>query len=343
MLVLMFNACGHENREKETVYHNVYVITPSEYSEGEQRVFAGVVEENGEIGLGFKTAGELRRICVREGKTIRQGELLAELDDSDYKLGVEALQIQYDQVKDEVDRARRLYEKKSMSVNDYEKALAGLRQLGVQLHVNKNKLAYTRLYAPCSGVIESVNFSVGEMVDAGTSVFNILDMSQKTVTVDIPATLYIKRDLIKGITCVESHKPGKNYPMTLLSIVPKADSNQLYRMKLGFAGNTNDITPGMNVEVKINISDNETDAIKIPSSALFRKGDTDFVWIVNQDSTVSLREVEINPEYEGHEVEIVSGLSEDSKIVRSGVRMLHDGEKIRIIGKPSKTNVGGMI
>ena len=63
---------------------------------------------------------------------------------------------------DEVARASRLYEKKSMSANDFEKASAGLRQLGVQLQVNKNKLAYTKLYAPADGYVSAVNFSPAE-------------------------------------------------------------------------------------------------------------------------------------------------------------------------------------
>lgn len=343
ILGLMACACSHENVEKEKVFHNVYVVTPAEYSEDTQRIFAGIVEEKGEIGLGFKTPGELKQICVREGQQIRKGELLAVLDDADYKLGVEALQIQYDQVKDEVDRAKRLFEKRSMSENDYEKAVAGLHQLGVQLQVNKNKLAYTRLYAPCGGVVESVNFSVGEMVDAGTPVFRVLDMSQKTVTVDIPASLYVQRNLINGIYCLSNQDSSNAYPMTLLSIVPKADSNQLYRMKLGFAGDSKGITPGMNLEVRIGLREDGKEAMKVPSSALFRKSGADCVWVVNQDSTVSLRKVEINPVYSGKEVEVLSGLSPETKIVRAGVRMLHEGEKVNIIGEPTETNVGGML
>ena len=140
---------------------------------------SGIVREAHTISLGFKTAGQIERIHVREGDYVRQGQLLAELDDADYRLGVEALQIQYDQLEDEVERTKRLFDQKSVSVNDYEKAVAGLRQLGVQLQVNKNKLDYTKLYAPIDGYVQSVNFSPAEMVDAGTALFTLLDMSYR--------------------------------------------------------------------------------------------------------------------------------------------------------------------
>ena len=61
--------------------------------------YPGIVREAHTISLGFKTAGQIECIHVREGDYVRKGDLLAELDDADYRLGVEALQIQYNQVK----------------------------------------------------------------------------------------------------------------------------------------------------------------------------------------------------------------------------------------------------
>ena len=343
VMALCICSCGHDKEKSEKFLHNVYVMNPGGDASVGEREFAGVVEEKSEISVGFKTAGELKRIYVREGQHVTKGQLLASLDDSDYKLGVEALQIQYDQVKEEVERARKLFEKKSMSANDYEKAVAGLKQLGVQLQVNRNKLAYTRLHAPSSGIIESVNFSAGEMVDAGTAVFNMLDVSQKSVVVDIPVSLYLERDQIKDIYCVTSHSRATEYAMTILSILPKADGNQLYRMKLGFKGESRSLTPGMNVTVNLTLRSNGNNNVRIPHSALFREGGKDYVWVVKRDSTISKQMVEINPIYEGADVEVTSGLSQDALVVRAGVRMLHEGEKVKIIEKPSETNFGGML
>lgn len=75
---------------------------------GEERVYAGIVEEAHLVSLAFKTPGQIEKIFVKEGDYVKKGQLLAQLDDEDYKLGVEAVQIQYDQVKDEVGRAKRL-------------------------------------------------------------------------------------------------------------------------------------------------------------------------------------------------------------------------------------------
>ena len=342
-LALMACACGKETKECAAPRHNVYVVNAADTRSTASRTFAGVVEEESEVSVGFKTAGQISRICVREGQHVSHGELLAVLDDADYRLGVEALQIQYDQVSEEVARARKLYAKNSMTANDYEKAEAGLKQLGVQLQANKNKLAYTKLHSPVSGVVMSVNYSTGEMVDAGTAVFTLLDVSRKSVVADIPAAVYVRRDGISGITCRSAHDPQSECPMTLLSIVPKADGNQLYRMKLGFASGGAHLTPGMNVEVRLDLAADADAGLRIPQSALFRREGKDCVWVVRADSTIEMRHVGINPTGAGYGVDVISGLSADDRVVRAGVRMLHEGEKVNIIGEPSATNIGGVL
>lgn len=320
------------------------MTTPGNTGAQNGKTFSGVVEEAHEISLGFKTAGQLKKIYVKEGDHIRPGQLLAELDDEDYKLGVEALQIQYDQVSDEVARARRLFEKKSMSANDYEKASAGLRQLGVQLQANKNKLAYTRLYSPVGGIVESVNFSPAEMVDAGTAVFTVLDVSQMEVVTDIPASTYMIRDRINSISTLSAHTGGAAMPMRINSIIPKADGTQLYRMRLGFDGKAPDsLTAGMNMEVRLTIDADTTATLSLPVSALFRHEGAECVWVLQPDSTVTRRPVGTDPKATGKNIVVTSGLQPGEQVVRAGVNMLHEGEKVSVIAPASETNAGGLL
>ena len=147
--------CGGEAEKASGPIHSVMCVRP--VPEGGQTVktLYGVVREAGEVNLGFKTPGQISRICVKEGDFVRKGQLVAELDRADYKLGVEAAQVQYDQLSREVERLKRLRDSKSLSGNDYDKAVAGLRQVEVQLQSNRNKLDYTRLYAPAGGVVQA--------------------------------------------------------------------------------------------------------------------------------------------------------------------------------------------
>lgn len=306
----------------------------------------GIVREAHTVSLGFKAGGQIERIYVQEGDFVRKGELLAVLDDADYQLGVDALQIQYDQLKDEVGRTAELYEQKSVSANDYEKAVAGLKQLEIQLQVNKNNLEYTKLYAPADGYLQSVNFSPAEMVDAGTPVFTLLDVSHFEVVTDIPLSEFRLQDRFSGFYCKVPDLQEK-IPMRLLSLTPRADGIQLYQLRLGFQDNPGKLlTAGMNVTIGISVKDKSfTPGFALPLRTVFLDGADNIpcVWVLEKDSTVSKRPVVLEgTDTEGRAV-VTSGLAGDERIVLAGVNVLRDGDKVRPIEKVSKTNVGGLM
>lgn len=232
-----------------------------------------------------------------------------------------------------------------MSQNDYDKTVAGLKQLGVQLQANKNKLSYTRLYAPAAGIVESVNYSKAEMVDAGTPVLTLMTSGAMEVTCDIPASVYGDKDRFTGFYCRSSYLGAGAVPMHLVSIIPKADNSQLYRMKLAFAGPLEKkATAGMNVEVTIIISDgNDASGLLVPSSALFTRNNKEYVWVIGNDSTVTERQVITDGGLHGSMVTVTHGLSPTDNVVRAGVSMLSEGEKVKVIEKPSKSNAGGLL
>lgn len=308
------------------------------------RSYSGVVRAAHEVSLGFKTAGQIVRIHVEEGDYVQRGQLLAELDDADYRLAVEALQIQYDQLKDEVERTRRLFDQRSVSANDFEKANAGLRQLGVQLQANRNKLDYTKLYAPTDGYVQKVNFSPAEMVDAGTALFSLLDVSGMEVEVDIPAAEYLRRDRFTRFAC-RAAGVAHEMPMRLSGLPPKADGNQLYHLTLAFdAQPDRQLTAGMNVEVRITMADTtHRRGFALPLGALFLEQGCPCVWVFCADSTVSRRKVVLDhTDAEGRAV-VVEGLTGEEQVVRAGVSALEEGEKVRVVAEPSRTNVGGLL
>ena len=89
LLLCLLCSCG-EHKKTSLPVHSVEVTSPTPSCKTITKSYSGIVREAHEISLGFKTAGQIKRIHVEEGKYVKKGELLAELDDEDYKLGVEA-------------------------------------------------------------------------------------------------------------------------------------------------------------------------------------------------------------------------------------------------------------
>lgn len=334
-------ACKNTN-SKESFVKNVILVEPKIEKGYAERVFSGTVKERHQISLGFKTAGQIEKLYVKEGQYVKKGDLIAVLDDSDYSLGVEALQIQYNQLKNEVARIEKLYEGNSISGNDYEKAVSGLKQLEVQLNINKKKVEYTKLFAPVNGVVQSVNFSPSEMVDAGTAVISLLDINQMEVVVDVPADIYNQRAEIKNVIC---KKGDDKYKMNLVNMTPKADGNQLYQIYLSFNDAPNKIiTPGVNIEVVIslNMESGERVLYSLPLNSLFSYKEQSCVWVYGKDSLVHLTPVEVSSIDSNGDVLVYGDINENSKVVKAGVDYLVDKERVNVIEAPSVTNVGGL-
>lgn len=345
VMTSLWCGCGGEAEKASEPVHAVMCVSPVPEGGTTAKTLYGVVREAGKVNLGFKTPGQISRICVKEGDEVRKGQLVAELDNADYKLGVEAAQIQFDQLNREVERMKRLRDSKSLSGNDYDKAVAGLRQVEVQLQSNRNKLDYTRLYAPAGGVVQAVNFEPSEMVDAGTPVVVLMEAGRLEVEADMPQDIYLRLGKLTEATCHTSAIQGEPMPMRLSWVVPKADGSQLYKVRLAFEGKADDrLTAGMNVEVDVQLSDSVAGSqYVLPLHALFQDGGRTFVWTVDKDSVVHRTAVDVTRlDGEAHAV-VKAGFKGDERIVRAGVNALREGEKVRVLAAPSPTNVGGLL
>lgn len=340
-IVILSGCTNNRKSGEEGTVHSVLVTKPISVNEWLEKHITGIVNADKEISLGFKAAGQVKSIYVKDGQRVKKGTLLAELDDSDYLLGVQAYQAQYDQLEREVARLEKLYKTGSVAGNDYDKAKTGLAQLKVALTVQKNNVAFTKLYAPFDGTVIKVNFQQSEMLDAGMPMFTYSTTGQYTVECNVPLSIYELRDSIENI----SGKTGGNeLKLEVMSFVPKADNNQLFRMILGIKkGNTMSLQPGMGVDVKLTIHNgNAKGNMSIPLSALFNKDGKSYVWVV-QDSVIVGKEVSVGAPDSDGSVHIFSGLDKDDDIVRCGAHTLQEGEKVKILENSNDTNKGDLL
>lgn len=322
--------CSESVNNSLTATHNVFVTVPESVGVGKELVFPAVVEEARTISVGFKTAGQIQRIFVHEGQRVSEGQILAMLDTADYSIGISTLREKYRQMVVENERRARLHSAGNMSDNDYENAISGMRQLALQLQLEENKLGYCTLKSPASGVITKVNFEQSEMVDAGTPVFELMDNSHLEVVVDLPVRHFADREKFNGFSGESSLINGA-VELKMLSLTPRADNAQLYRLRLTPANAVDGITPGMNMTVKISCEGTIGQNVSIPLSSIFEREGREYVWVVNPvDSVISARQVEANGMPVDGCVE-VTGITPHDLIVRAGVHHLTEAERVNIL------------
>ena len=343
VIVGTLTACGGGDKQKQEMkVHSVMTVTPVDRQESAVRNFSGVVKENSTVSLSFRTPGQIKSILVKDGSPVKQGQLVATLDTKDYQLQVDAAQTQYDQLKNEVERLRQLHEGKSLSGNDYEKAVSGLEQRRIQLQNAKNQLSYTSLRAPVSGTIQKVHYEPSEMVNAGMPVMDLIDTRRMEVEINVPAEIYRQLANTTQAYCIVA---GERYGLQKTSVLTKADANQLFTVRYAISGK---LSAGVNVDVFVEMGgDVEVDGLNvnglsIPAHAIFEDDGKPYVWVVEKDEVVKRRAVTLNGvDSEGMAV-VSSGITVNDRVVKAGVKALHDGDKVKVL-KQQKSNVGDLL
>lgn len=336
MLGVFTMGCKRPDRTNTITVRNVIMTEVEPTGSYVSSSFTGVIEEGKNVNAAFMTGGKLMSLNVKEGDRVNKGQLLATLDDTDYLIGVNQLQVQFDQMTTEKKRMDEMFARHNIAPNDYEKFEAGYEQLKLQLEMAKNKLGYTKLYSPFSGFISYRFMQPGELVDAGTPIYKIVDDSSLEVSVDLPLQIYLKREDIKEVYGNSPNISG-SIPLKVSSFIPDADNNQLYHLKLDIPSKySSGLTTGMNMTVNIEMNNTEEGASFIPSRSLFYENGDSYVWIINDnDSTISKKKVYVKDAPQDN-MSIISGLPANSKIVSAGVKQLTDGEKVNVVESPLK-------
>lgn len=329
--------CKRDVKTQDLPVRNVILIEGEPGNSSISNSYIGIVEEGKNVNAAFMTGGKLKTLKVKEGDRVNKGQLLAILDDTDYLIGVNQLQVQYDQMTAEKKRMDEMFSRHNIAPNDYEKFEAGYKQLKLQLEMAKNKLDYTRLYSPSSGFISYRYMQPGELVDAGTPIYKIMDDSSFEVSVDLPLQVYLKKDEITGVFG-SSPNITDSIPLSIASFIPDADNNQLYHMKLNISPKfKSELTSGMNMNVTLNMRNNQEESSLIPSRSLFYENENPHVWIFNdKDSSISKMRVVVKDVPQGG-MSRVTGLPANAKIVSAGVKQLKEGEKVNVVSNPLKS------
>ena len=309
--------------------------------------YPGKVKASSDINLSFRVSGTLLRTNLDVGSKVKRGQLIAEIDPRDYITQLEATQAEYNRIKGEAERIMALYEKRSVSKNDYEKAKFGLQQITAKLTAHQNAVADTKLIAPYDGFIQKKFFTKDETIGAGTPVYSMINNGKPEVEINIPSSEFYEKDSFESFYCSVDIFPNQSFPLELKGITHKANLNQLYTMRFAFTSGDYKTLPtaGMTATVQINKKTNDCDLVMVPMTALFNSdGDKPTVWIYNsQTNTISARIIELTGLQRDGNAIVSSGLTLHEQVVVAGVHSLKEGDKVTPLPPKSKSNVGGLL
>ena len=175
MLIPALSSCSGDSHNSESHIKTVHTVTVTDEHGESAMTYIGKVVPAKELSLSFKVAGKISRIYVKQGSTVKGGQMIAELDPMDYQNQFMETEAEYRQIKSEADRIIAMHDDGAVSDNDYDKAVFGLRQITAKYQQHKSELSYTKLYAPFSDKIDNVIAETGVVVNAGMPVAMMID------------------------------------------------------------------------------------------------------------------------------------------------------------------------
>lgn len=305
------------------------------------------------VELRARVQGFLERIYVDEGQEVRKGQILFKINDEEYRAelakataNLESAIAEAKASELEVDRLKVMVEKGVISETELSVAEAKLKAVNAKIEqarwAKSNaelRLSYTSVRSPFNGIIDRIPFKVGSLIDHGTLLTTVSDISEVFVYFNVSEGEYL--EYVKA-TVEESN--GRNRLVTLMladgTLYPHEGSVET--MGGEFQASTGSISfrarfPNPNSILKhgatgkIRLSNTVNDAIMIPQRAAFEIQDKNFVFVVDSTNQVRMRHFVPKTRF-SHYYIVESGLKSGEKIVFEGIQEIRDG--MRIIPKP---------
>ena len=315
--------------------------------------YFGSVQSRYEVDQAFRVSGKVVSRKVDVGQKVRQGDVIAVLDDTDYKLAVEAAQqqlaaaeAQARQAESDRKRLNALKADGSVSPSDDEKAQSNAQTTHAtaeaearKLELARNRLQYTALRASQDGVVTNVKFEVGQVVAEGQPVVSIAKEAEPEIVVNVPEDDLAAFKTSRYKAWLAS-APDQAFEVVLRELSPQAAATtRTFRARLKPAS-PRALPLGATATLVVERPAAEKTAAAIPAGAITQNKGQPAVWVVRRAGSepqgmVDLVNVAVHG-YHNDEV-LVSGPSPGELVITAGVQKMAPGLKVALPGAAPNT------
>ncbi len=325
--------------------------------------FSGSAQSSKESKVSFKVSGTLTRLNVKVGDLVRKGQLIANVDQTDYSVQyqqsvannktsetqIQSAKSQLINSKASYQRIEKLYENNSVSISEFEQAKSALELAEAshnaaiaqanasekQVESARNQVRYSSLVAPFSGVITAVMVEENELVGSGTPIATLSAMDNPEISVGIPEIFISKIKRSQNVNIVFSSIPNQTFSGKVYEVGFSSLGGSTYPVTVRIDKPTQEIRPGMvaDVHFSFNTGKSEQQIMVAPTAAIGEDSNGHFVFGLDKEGEnylVKKKKIQIG-ELTSAGFEIKAGLANGELVATAGLNSLLDGMKVRLM------------
>jgi multidrug efflux system membrane fusion protein len=297
--------------------------------------------------------GRMLKLHFREGQTVQQGALLAEIDPTTYKAQLDQVTAKRALTETQLNNAKRDLERYSripgvVAQKTVDTQQAQVQQFEAQLRADdaavasaKAVLDYTRITAPITGRTGIRTVDEGNIIRAGTEtgIVTISQVQPFSVLFNVPqqSLQRVTRAQAAGAVAIEAlDADGKTVidKGTLQVVDNQVDQTTgTIRMKADFPNAQMQLWPGQFVNVRL-LVETQRQVLVVPTPAIQRGPNGVFVYVVTSEERAKIRPVEVALQLE-NETLLKAGLQPGERVISAGFARLQDNARV-IFSRPGE-------
>jgi RND family efflux transporter MFP subunit len=330
---------------------------------------SGYVTARRDATVSSKITGKVTEILIEEGMSVKEGQVLARLDDTNVRAslllaraqetsvqaGLEETRVRLREAEQELQRQTDLSKARVATQADFDHASAAalaykarLEQqqadaavAGRTIAIWQQQLEDTIIRAPFAGIVTSKNAQPGEMISpmssggfTRTGICTIVDMESLEIEIDVNESYINRVESGQPVEATLDAYPDWKIPCKVIAIIPTADRQKsTVRVRVGFDKLDPRILPEMGVKVAFRETGGAATAarrtVMVPKAAVQQQDGRDVVMAV-QAGRAERRAVTVGG-IGANEIEISAGVSAGERVVVDGPKDLPDGAAVKEI------------
>lgn len=335
LLFMTFTACNNQQSSNDKEDADSTLVIPVEAKFVERGNISAyysnttTLEAEQEAMVVAKVKGIVKEILVEEGDQVSAGQVIAKLEDDQYRIEVERAKSTMDRLYNDYQRNKELFNKKLIAAEAYENSRYEYEAQKSAYELAKLDHAYTSIKSPISGVISERLVKVGNMIGTDQNVFKVTDFDPLQAILFVPEHEMAKIDNGQLAKLTVDALPGKTFEGHVERISPIVDpATGTFKVTVYIDEKDSKLKPGMFGRISI-VYDTRSNTKMIPKMAVMNEDQTQMVYVI-KDSVAYKKEIQTGYT-NGVNIEVLEGLEDGEVVVTTGQGSLKDSSRVNVV------------